>query len=318
MKFSIVIPVYNVEKYIEKCLNSIYSQSYNNYEVIIVNDGSKDNSDVVIKKFIKEKQNFSLYKKENGGLSDARNFGVTKSSGDYIVFLDGDDYIEPDLLLNLNEVIKKGKFDVVRYELKLVDENNNVIAKPKTLDITTNKKDRIIKTILNGEYIEPAWLYVYNAKFWKKNKFEYPKGRIHEDYGLTPIVLNKAKSIGYTNYVGYNYVQRENSIMSQVDYDKIKKRVNDFKEQFLHHRQAIKGKDKCSKLLLSFSAEALIYKARELKDDDRKKFIKFIKAEKVLKQVYPYNLKKLLIKIYLCLFLEKRIDKLSDEFYSNK
>ena len=93
MKFSIVIPVYNVEGYIEKCLNSIKIQTYSNFEVIIVNDGSPDNSEKKIKTFLKDKR-FKYYKKENGGLSDARNYGIKYTTGDYLLFVDSDDYID--------------------------------------------------------------------------------------------------------------------------------------------------------------------------------------------------------------------------------
>ena len=93
MKFSIIVPVYNVEKYVEKCLKSIDNQSYQKFEAIIVNDGSKDKSDSIIKKYIKDKKQFIYLTKENGGLSDARNFGIKYASGDYIIFLDSYDYI---------------------------------------------------------------------------------------------------------------------------------------------------------------------------------------------------------------------------------
>ena len=105
MKFSIIIPVYNVEAYISKCLDSIKNQSYDNYEVIIVNDGTKDNSVNVIDKYLSDNR-FKLYNKENGGLSSARNYGIKYVTGDYILFIDSDDYIERDLLNNFNNILK--------------------------------------------------------------------------------------------------------------------------------------------------------------------------------------------------------------------
>lgn len=107
MKFSIVIPVYNVEEYIDKCLNSVLNQTYKDFEVIIVNDGSPDNSIQIIDRYVKMDDRFKVYSKENGGLSAARNFGVKKVSGDYLIFLDSDDYIEKDLLLKISEVAKR-------------------------------------------------------------------------------------------------------------------------------------------------------------------------------------------------------------------
>ena len=104
MKFSIVVPVYNVEKYINKALDSILNQTYNNFEVIIVNDGSTDNSQKIIDKYTKLDKRFKSYKKENGGLSSTRNFGIKYTTGDYLLFIDSDDYIEKDYLEQANKV----------------------------------------------------------------------------------------------------------------------------------------------------------------------------------------------------------------------
>ena len=308
MKFSIIVPVYNVEK----CLQSINNQTYDNYEVIIVNDGSLDNSEKIIKQYIKGKKKFKMYKKKNGGLSDARNYGVQYVKGDYILFIDSDDYIELDLLFNLNKMLEKNKYDVLRYEARDVDEAGNVIRIPRKVNISNNKT--IIESLLSAEYIEPAWLYAYKKNFWIDNNFEFLKGMIHEDYGLTLIVLSKTKSIGYINYVGYNYVQRNNSIMSSINYDKIKKRVEDFKIQFLNHRKVIIPNNKDARLLLSYSAEALIYKLRELNYDDRLDMIQFIKQERVINQIYNSSLRKRLKKLYLKIHLKRYLTKLHNNF----
>lgn len=315
MKFSIIVPVYNVEKYVEKCLKSIDNQSYQKFEAIIVNDGSKDKSDSIIKKYIKDKKQFTYLTKENGGLSDARNFGIKYASGDYIIFLDSDDYLEPDLLKKLNSILSLKKHDIVRYGLKIVDDSGNLLKSVSNINYNGNKKNIAISKILNSEFVEPAWLYAYNLNFWKKNNFEYQKGKIHEDYGLTPLILSKAQTIGFLDYNGYNYVQRENSIMNQIDYKKIQKRVNDFKEQYLNLIDKIPANTKSNKLIISFLSEALIYKGRELKENDRDKFIIFLKEKKVINYIYASNLKKALMKIYLKVNLKTHLSKLNKQFY---
>lgn len=315
MKFSIIVPVYNVEKYVEKCLKSIDNQSYQKFEAIIVNDGSKDKSDSIIKKYIKDKKQFTYLTKENGGLSDARNFGIKYASGDYIIFLDSDDYLEPDLLKKLNSILSLKKHDIVRYGLKIVDDSGNLLKSVSNINYNGNKKNIAISKILNSEFVEPAWLYAYNLNFWKKNNFEYQKGKIHEDYGLTPLILSKAQTIGFLDYNGYNYVQRENSIMNQTDYKKIQKRVNDFKEQYLNLIDKIPANTKSNKLIISFLSEALIYKGRELKENDRDKFIIFLKEKKVINYIYASNLKKALMKIYLKVNLKTHLSKLNKQFY---
>lgn len=317
MKFSIIVPVYNVEQYIEKCLDSICNQTYSNYEVIIVNDGSKDQSEMIIKKYIHDAR-FQYYKKENGGLSDARNYGLTYVTGEYLLFVDSDDYIEPNLLQKLNEMIAKKTYDVIRFGARPVDETGNILAIPKKIEVKGNNKFHVLKAIMGSTYIEPAWLYAYQTKFFKDNQFQYSKGKIHEDYGLTPLILDRALEIGWLDEIGYNYVQRENSIMRQLDYKKLVKRVGDFQDFYIHHKNTILPNNRSSKLILGFCAEALIYKAKELKDQDREKLIMLIRKEHVIDQIYPWNFKKFLQKLYLTIFYEKKIKRLSDEFFKNE
>ena len=101
-KISVIVPVFNTGKYIKKCLNSILSQKNVDYEIIVVNDGSTDNSDEIIKDYVNQHQEkVKYYTKQNGGLSDARNYGITKASGDYLCFVDSDDYIDENLFANL-------------------------------------------------------------------------------------------------------------------------------------------------------------------------------------------------------------------------
>lgn len=314
MKFSIIVPVYNVEKYVLKCLQSINEQSYQNYEVIIIDDGSKDNSKEIIKEFIKGKEKFKYYKKANGGLADARNYGLKYVTGDYILFIDSDDYISKDLLKNLNDYLVDRQVSVLRFGINVVDSSYNIINKPENVKDSINKLE-IIKDILHNEFVEVSWAYAYNKVFWQEHNFKFAKGTIHEDYGLTLIILSKSESIGAIDYNGYNYVQRENSIMSSTNYEKIQKRVNDFKFHFINHRQEIKNNTIENKLILSYSAEALIYKTRELKDNDFKEMINYIKKAKVINQIYGSSFKKVLFKIYLFLFLKPYLIKLRNEFY---
>lgn len=309
MKFSLVVPVYNVEKYIEKCLSSILNQSYVNYEVIIVNDGTKDNSQSIIDTFVSKDSRFKYYVKDNGGLSDARNFGVSKAKGDYLLFIDSDDYIEKDLLKLLNNTILNNHADIIRYNLNVVDENYNLILKNSDIRLSGNKKNNILK----NKFVEPACLYAYKMDFFKSDKFQFPKGKIHEDFYLTLLILDKAKSVDILNYNGYNYVQRENSIMSNKDYSKIKKRVKDFIEHNEFHRKNIKNK-----YILSYSNKSLLFKIRELKGNDFKNEI-----EKITSHINDFKLKPLSVKdfiynIYLKKNYKKIIEQKNREFYKEK
>ena len=117
---SIIVPVYNVEKYLEKCVNSIVNQTYKNLEIILVDDGATDSSGKLCDKLAKIDNRIKVYHKENGGLSDARNYGVERATGDYIGFVDSDDYIDSEMYGKLYEAIKKENVDVAECNLKII------------------------------------------------------------------------------------------------------------------------------------------------------------------------------------------------------
>lgn len=117
IKFSVIVPVYNVEKYIEECLDSILKQDYDNYEILLIDDGSTDNSGNICEIYAAKNEKIKVFHKKNGGLSSARNIGIEKATGDYLVFVDSDDYIAPWSLSEFYKVLKKGKFDVLETRL---------------------------------------------------------------------------------------------------------------------------------------------------------------------------------------------------------
>ncbi len=306
MKFSIVIPVYNVEKYIAKCLDSIKEQTYDNYEVIIVNDGTKDNSVKIISNYLSDTR-FNLYNKENGGLSDARNYGVKYVTGDYIIFVDSDDYIEKDLLNNLNNILKKKEYDIIKYKINIVDDNSNLIRKELS---NLNSGEINLKEILTFEYSEPAWAYAYNKNFFVKNKFMYSKGRIHEDYGLTPYILIKASSIYYMDYYGYNYVQRENSIVNGGA--KNLKRCEDMLYHFDNLYKVISNDKSISndskEIMYSYLANGVILKGGILDKTNLKWYIKQLKKRNItsylISDTFKRKIKKLFIKLNISAYIK--------------
>lgn len=311
MKFSIIVPVYNVEDYLDKCLNSIKEQTYKNFEVIIVNDESPDNSQKIIDKYTKKDQRFKCYNKKNGGVSSARNHGLKYVKGDYLIFIDGDDYIDKYLLEKLNKELEKQNYDMIRFSYSKVDESGNII-KEINIKEENNDKNSVIKEILNNELVDVMWLYTYNIDFFKKNKFTFTEGRIHEDYGLILLILSKAKTMKIINYQGYYYVQRENSIMNSITYDKLKRRVDDFYYFYLIHKKELKD-NYIDKLLLSFSASCMIVKCNELNDKDLDEYLKLLKKNKTINDIYGNTLKRKLKKIYLRLNLKKYIISLRSE-----
>ena len=142
---SVIVPVYNTEKYLEKCLDSIVNQTFNNYEIIIINDGSPDNSETIIQEYLKKyPQKIKYYKKENGGLSEARNMGILKSSGKYLMFVDSDDYISEDMIEKLYNCIETQDSDMAICNMIKIDSKNNstkiINYNPGTVNILEDKK----------------------------------------------------------------------------------------------------------------------------------------------------------------------------------
>lgn len=298
MKYSIIIPVYNVEEYLDRCLKSILNQTYSNYEVIIVNDGSPDNSDNIIKSYEKEDKRFKGYKKVNGGLSDARNYGLKYATGDYLIFIDADDYIENNYLEKVNDVLEKNKdIDVLKFKIKLVDEGENLIRMENGLNKEgVTSFDELVKL----EFLEPAWSYVYKLSFWKENNFTYLKGMIHEDFGLTPEILMKANKIYYLNSYLYNYVQRNGSIMSSNNKEKLHKKAYDMLYQYDRLIKINYNKD--TKVYKSFLANALISKTNTLDKEEQKKYKEELRKRKVIDNLIDDTLKRKIKKIIYKIF----------------
>ena len=298
MKYSIIIPVYNVEEYMDRCLKSILNQTYSNYEVIIVNDGSPDNSDNIIKSYEKEDKRFKGYKKANGGLSDARNYGLKYATGDYLIFIDADDYIENNYLEKVNDVLERNKdIDVLKFKIKLVDEGGNLIRMENGLNKEgVTSFDELVKL----EFLEPAWSYVYKLSFWKENNFTYLKGMIHEDFGLTPEILMKANKIYYLNSYLYNYVQRNGSIMSSNNKEKLHKKAYDMLYQYDRLIKINYNKD--TKVYKSFLANALISKTNTLDKDEQKKYKEELRKRKVIDNLIDDTLKRKIKKIIYKIF----------------
>lgn len=293
MKFSIIVPVYNVELYLDKCLSSIFSNKYKNYEVIIINDGTKDNSEEIINKYINKYKNITYIKQKNKGLSSARNEGVKKAIGDYLLFIDGDDYIENDMLDILNKNLNDEP-DLLRYQLREVYNDKIANCRENAFDITDGID--AFKKITKYKYIEASTLYAYKTTFFKQNKFRFKEGIYHEDFALVPIIISKAKMVKSIDYIGYNYLQREESIMSDSANEKNIKKMNDtitsFKEAI-----AILNKQDNNDIVKHFYANSLIEKYNTLNKENKKKYKTILKELGVFNYLSVDTLKRKIKKV---------------------
>ena len=203
-KVSVIVPIYNVEKYLEKCINSLLSQTLEDIQIILVNDGSKDNSGNIAKECEKNNKNRIIYvEKENGGLSDARNYGLKYATGDFIAFLDSDDYIEKNAYEEMYNKAIEENADYV--ECDFIWEFPNKIRVDKQYPYK-NKKEMLsfVRVV--------AWNKLIKRQLITDNNLEFPKGLRYEDVEFTYKLIPFINKFAYVDKPFIHYVQREGSI----------------------------------------------------------------------------------------------------------
>ena len=215
-KVSVIVAIYNIEGYLDRCLNSLKEQTFKDFEVLCVDDGSKDGSGKIIDSYVEEDKRFRHLLKENGGLSDARNYGMQHMSGDYIVFIDGDDFVEKDLLETVYDRMASDDLDLCVYDYYqnfILTGNREVIHIPFNEDkVYSLKNDKELLCFVSN----CAWNKMYRKELFLTNGILYPKGYIQEDLGTTPKILYLADRIGFVNRPLYIYiVDRPNNITTE-------------------------------------------------------------------------------------------------------
>ncbi|CDA80636.1 glycosyl transferase family 2 [Clostridium sp. CAG:594] len=309
IKYSFIVPVYNTEKYLKKCLDSLVNQTYKDFEIIVVNDGSTDKSSNIISKYQKKYKNIIVIDKENEGLSMARNRGVQKSSGKYIIFVDSDDYVSNKLLEEVDKKIDDS--DILRFQIATEDEEYTKINEYHEEGFESMCGYDAFKYLSSYHFVEPAWCYVIRKNYYIENKFSFKKGVYHEDFGLIPYVIYKARKVKSIDFIGYYYIQRNGSIMNNNDYKKTVKKAFDMLEQYKTMRlfaKNINRKNNLDDYFLSYISNSVIVKARELKKDEKKVYINELKKlnvfDGVLVNTRIRRFKKYLMKHNLNLYLK--------------
>lgn len=205
-KVSVIVPVYNVEKYLEKCLESLVNQTLKDIEIIIVNDGSTDNSEIIINKYLnKYKEKIKYLKKENGGLSDARNFGMKYATAEYIAFLDSDDYADITTYEKMYNKAIEENCDFVECNFIWKYENKEI----KDTGVVYKNKHEMFE---NARVI--AWNKLIKRDLLNKVNIEFPKGLRYEDVEFFYKLLPYINKVGFVKDYLIYYVQRENSIVN--------------------------------------------------------------------------------------------------------
>lgn len=231
MKLSIIVPVYGVAKYLPKCVDSLLAQDISNYEIVLVDDGSPDECPQICDEYSTKYSNIKVVHQVNAGLSAARNSGLSIAEGDYILFVDSDDYLQPNTLGTLLEQAEGDDLDVLRFRYQNVRESGEVFVPHEGMktdynDYSSEPTDGL--TFLN----ERMWVQCYVVQFLVRREIvlqeQFTPGIYFEDTDWTPRMLLRTKRVASTDLVVYNYLWREGSItLSQKDVAKMRKQLDD-------------------------------------------------------------------------------------------
>ena len=242
--FSLILPVYNVEKYVKRCVNSLLRQEYTDYEIILVDDGSTDSSGSICDKLADKNNNIFAYHKENGGLSDARNYGMDRAKGNYILFIDSDDWVDEKLLISLHNHLNKSNVDILKFGFQKMQEENYKNTFFSYFNIGVYDRRQIEETILpytigpkrlfcyEQNACKSVWSHVYSLNFLRENNIRFVSEReiLNEDYLFNLHTLLYAKSLEVTHYILYYYDYREGSLSKKYI-------TNEFERKLKLHRE---------------------------------------------------------------------------------
>lgn len=218
-KISVIIPVYNVECYLDKCIQSVLSQNFLEYEVILVDDGSTDESGKICDEYSQKYSQIRVIHQKNKGLGGARNTGIEAACGDYLLFIDSDDSIKENMFSFLYNTAFENGSDIVLFGMDYIDEDDRIIEtrRPFNDGIRNIDSDERMSIFSVDPY---AWNKFYRRELFIKNNIRYPEKIWYEDLCVTPKIILCADKLTLTDRVFYNYLQRKNSIMHVKNADR--------------------------------------------------------------------------------------------------
>ncbi len=277
---SVIVPVYNVEEYLKKCVDSIINQTYINLEIILVDDGSTDDSGKICDEYSKKDNRINVIHKENGGLSDARNAGIDIAKGKFLTFIDSDDFVE-------NNYVELLYNTLVQYNADLSIASHKVIYDKTIMDKSTNEEfcsdsKLILEKILYDDGVDlSAWGKLYKAKLFKKVRF--PVGRLYEDAATTYKLIDLSNKIAVCSKLVYNYVIREKSITNNTFSEKKMDLITSTKEMVDYIREKYPELEKACNRRLMYSYLSTLSQLAKTNDENKEieqKLLDYIKENK--------------------------------------
>ena len=203
---TVVIPVYNVEKYLKRCVESVLVQGWHNYDILLVDDGSTDSSPQICDDYVKAYDLISVIHKENGGLSEARNTGISHAKGEYVYFPDSDDWLEPQTFTELAEVLESQEFELVSFNREFVKGEEDAIVSDPLVTQVFGGKDAFVQMLKHSYITGFANDKIYKKSLFIDNNISFPKGKYYEDLGTNYKLFLLAKNVFATNQKYYHYL----------------------------------------------------------------------------------------------------------------
>ena len=230
---TVVIPVYNVEKYLKRCIESILIQEWKNYDILLVDDGSIDNSPQICDDYAKAYDFISVIHKKNGGLSAARNTGISHAEGEYVYFPDSDDWIEPDTFIALAEVVESQKFDIISFNREFVKGEEDAIVSDSLVTQVFEGKDAFVQMLKHSYITGFANDKIYRKSLFIDNKIMFPSGKYYEDLGTNYKLFLLSEKVYATNQKYYHYlIDNPDSITQSWNEQKFRDMFEFYKEVF--------------------------------------------------------------------------------------
>ncbi len=309
---SIIVPIYKVEEYLKKCLDSIIGQTYKNIEIILVDDGSPDKCGNICEEYVKKDTRIKTFHKKNGGLSDARNYGLKKATGKYILFIDSDDWIEPKMIEILVNTLEKNNADISMCGFKLIQNGTANNCNWFKQDTLLSKKDALKMLLENKIITNHAWNKLYKKTLIEK--FPFPKGKLYEDVRIMHNVFMNCNKVAITKEYLYNYLMRNDSIA------KINKISNRFEyiDAFIKRYEDMKNISKEYKDICYYqicNVIGIVFTIQTFTKEDRKKYkeklnnyFEYLKNGK--KEIRKYATKKEKLRIIFVRFFKYNAAKI--------
>lgn len=242
MMFSFVVPAYNAERSIRSCLDSILVQTFSDFEIVVINDGSTDSTLSILRKYLRKTKKLRVYSFENSGVSITRQRGINLSNGEYIILVDSDDTVNPNLLENLYSSIQRyNNPDIIRYQAKLLNDSDykdhnryNFFDDNK---VVLSGLDALKEWSIPGKKYAVYWLFAFKRTVFSNVLF-FPDLKCHEDIALIPLLVAASKSVVTLSYIGYNYTcNNPGSITNTKNKEAERSRAKDFVKAYNYATQ---------------------------------------------------------------------------------